>query len=132
MRLPMESVLHYARNGKFTTQIPEFHVDHSFCMRPNSELDTAVELPDEWFYRVKIASGGARLAFRREKSYLHLSEAGWQAMHERMREVFSPCRGTWEEFAAFVEKYQADVRARTERHRAKLLRMANENRYTAS
>lgn len=128
MKLNPESLLHLVQAGYFSTRVPELHVTAGMELRSNGELETAVEMPDEWFCRVKIASGGARLTFGKEKGYLHLSEEGWNANRDRMREAFNPCRGTWEEFEAYVEKYQADVRERTERHRKKLLRMTRENR----
>jgi len=106
MMLPPGSITLHASRGRIGVQVPHIDIDPS----PSS-----VEHPDEWFCWLRDLTP----CVGRQKGFLYLTEAGWNANREAIRDAFEQAirgeynRGkSWSDFEDHVAEHFATVRAR--------------------
>jgi len=103
--------------GRLTLQIPQFAI---------SDGDTNgaeyVEAPDEWFFLLKGAGTGSRVAVGKEQGFLYITPAGYAANKARILDAWvagatKQPRGYGTNAAAFdhhARRFYAEVERRTE------------------
>lgn len=150
MKIPKDNILEVGRRGSLSLQVPEMFVrvkkGCEFSSHHASEDVDAIEMPDEWFMRLKACSSrlffdperfsvpgfksgierlGYRMLFGKEKGVLFLSPAGWESNRELIINQWSPKRFTSEVLDPFVSAFFDSVKRSTEIYRHGLIEKAN-------
>ncbi len=111
MKLPEDSIITLAQEGRMTLQVPT-----CWYGEPAPKL---VDYPDDWFIHIT----GGRPALGREKGFLHLTRAGWEANKEDIRKAYEGSgdpEGSWQEFEKFVEVEFVERKKALQKHRDNL------------
>jgi len=101
MKIIKDIITTLPKQGYITLQIPGVAVTLDGSPLPGSE-----DLPDEWFTELK---DGRRPAVGKEWGFLYLTRKGWEANRHRIKRDFTPNRGTWEDFEAYVDEHFKSV-----------------------
>lgn len=98
MKIIKDSITALASEGRMTLQIPQYNFG------ANNTIEA--EVPDEWFVTLRNASYPA---VGREQGFLFLTQAGWFANQDKLKEAFENAKfsrgNTWEDFEEYAIKH---------------------------
>ena len=129
MKINPEILTALRDEGYATLQAPEYSIgrdsngDVGVISDINSDEPTSIEVPDDWFMRIK----SERLAVGKEKGFLFISPKGYEANKADLLEAFEMGVATTgrnddmsrDDFDRYAQDFFAKVKAKTEKFIAK-------------